>query len=204
MPQTKWGYKAEIITPCSCDWGCPCTFNQPPTLGFCQGGWLLNVKKGNLGGFSLDGLSFAYMASWPKALHFGGGTAKLFIDEKASTKLRDLMERMLKGKLGGKPWPIFAPTIDKWLETSFVPIEWKSNASESEVVVGEQVRVALQPMRNPVTGKEVRAKILLPDGLLTREENVTATKVFSVFADGLKYAWPGKTAFYATVEHGGN
>ncbi len=163
---------------------------------------MLKIRKGSAAGLKLDGIAFAYMASWPGALHFGGGTAKLFIDEKASSRQRDLIEKMLKGKLGGKPWPIFTSTIDKWLETSFVPFEWKFNGPNSEVVVGDEVRVSLQPMRNPVTGKETMAKILLPNGLLTHEENVTSTKTFSLFTDGLKYAWPGRTAFYATVQHG--
>ncbi|MGI0081088.1 MAG: DUF1326 domain-containing protein, partial [Nitrososphaerales archaeon] len=112
-----------------------------------------------------------------------------------------LIEKMLSGKLGGKPWPIFAHTIDKWLESSYVPFEWKFDGANSVVVAGDQLRVSLEQMRNPVTGKEASAKILLPDGLITKEENVTATKTFSVFTDGLKYAWPGRTAFYANVKH---
>ncbi len=200
-PKTEWNYEAELITPCNCDWGCPCTFNQPPTYGFCQGGWLFKVRKGILDGTKLDGLAFAYLGSWPGALHFGGGTAKFLIDEKASAKQRGLIEKMLCGKLGGKPWPIFAHTIDKWLESSYVPFEWKFDGANSVVVAGDQLRVSLEQMRNPVTGKEASAKILLPDGLITKEENVTATKTFSVFTDGLKYAWPGRTAFYANVKH---
>jgi hypothetical protein len=160
------------------------------------------VKQGIANGTRLDGLAFAYMGSWPGALHFGGGTAKLLIDEKATSEQRGLLESILKGKLGGKPWPIFAPTIDKWVETSFVPFQWKFDGANSEVSAGEQLRVVLQPMRNPVTGKEVGAKILLPEGLLTKEENVTTTRTFSLFAEGLKYAWPGRNAWYGTVQHG--
>jgi hypothetical protein len=202
LSQVKWQYEAEIITPCNCDWGCPCTFNQPPTYGFCQGGWILRVKQGSANGTKLDGLAFALMGSWPGPLHFGGGTAKLYIDENASNEQRNLLEKILKGKLGGKPWPIFAPTFDKWLDTSFLPFHWKSDSAHSEVSAGEQLRVVLQPMANPVTGKEVGAKILLPDGLLTKEENVTTTRTFSLFAEGLKYAWPGRNAWYGNVQHG--
>lgn len=202
MPQIKWQYEADIITPCNCDWGCPCTFNQAPTYGFCQGGWILKVRQGSLDGKKLDGLSFAFMAAWPGALHFGGGVAKLLIDEKTPSDIRALFESMLKGEFGGKPWPIFAPTIDRWLETAFLPFQWKLDGANSEVNAGDQLRVSLAPMRNPVTGKEVGAKILLPDGLVTEEENVTSTRTFSLFSHGLKYAWPGRTAFYATVRHG--
>jgi len=162
---------------------------------------LLKISSGNVGGLKLDGTAFALMASWPGPIHFGRGTAKLLIDAKASEKKRELLEKIVKGELGGKPWPLFARTFDKWLKTSHVPFEWKSDGAHSEVVAGDILRVALQPIRNPVTGKEARVRILLPDGLITKEENVTATKTFSLFADELKYAWPGRTAFYATVQH---
>jgi hypothetical protein len=198
----KWSYEAEIITPCNCDWGCPCTFNQPPTYGFCQGGWILKIMSGRAGGAKLDGLAFAYMASWPRALHFGGGTGKLFIDAVASPEQRALLEKIARGRLGGAPWPIFEATVDKWLETAFVPFVWKIDGANSHVIAGDKLRVYLEPMRNPVTGKEVRAKIMLPDGLVTKEEHVTTTKVFSVFTEGLKYAWPGRNAWYGVVRHG--
>jgi hypothetical protein len=162
----------------------------------------LKIAEGRAGTTSLDGLAFAYLASWPGPLHFGGGTAILLIDEKASSKQRELIENIAKGKFGGRPWPIFAPTIDKWLKTDYVPFDWKFDGPNSHVVAGEQLRVFLQPMRSPVTGNETSAKIMLPQGLLTYEENVTSTQTFSVFTDGLKYAWAGRNAWYATVEHG--
>jgi hypothetical protein len=197
-----WSYKAEIITPCNCDWGCPCTFNQPPTYGFCEGGWLLKIQEGAAGGTDLSQLGFAVMGSWPKALHFGGGTGKLIIDDKSSPAQRAALEGIAQGKLGGQPWPILSRTIDRWLPTSFTPFEWKFDGANSSVVAGDQLRAVLEPMRNPVTGKEVHAKIVLPDGILTRELNVTSTQTFSLFAEGLKYAWPGRNAWFSTVEHG--
>ncbi|MGH2639747.1 MAG: DUF1326 domain-containing protein, partial [Rhabdochlamydiaceae bacterium] len=139
MSQAKWNYDAEIITPCNCDWGCPCTFNQPPTYGFCQGMWILKVKEGNADGVKLDDLSFAVGGSWPGALHFGGGIGILLIDDKATSEQRALLEKILKGKMGGKPWPIFAPTFDKWLDTLFLPFQWKFDGANSEVFAGEQL-----------------------------------------------------------------
>lgn len=198
----SWNYKAEIITPCNCDWGCPCTFNQPPTYGFCQGAWILRILEGKAGELDLSNLAFAVIGSWPKALHFGGGTGKIMVDEKATTDHRTVLEGIAGGKLGGRPWPVLARTIDHWLPASFVPFEWKFDGANSSVVAGTELRAVLEPMRNPVSGVEVSAKVVLPNGILTREENVTSTKTFSVFTEGLKYAWPGRNAWFATVEHG--
>src|SRR5437899_10902979 len=121
---TPWSYKAEILTACSCDWGCPCNFNAPPTRGFCEGGWALKIATGRCGTVSLDGLGFALMARWPRAIHEGDGTGKVWIDARATQEQRQVLDRIVRGQLGGRPWPIFAPTLDTWLETSYGPLEW--------------------------------------------------------------------------------
>ncbi len=198
----KWGYKADIITACNCDWGCPCNFNAKPTNDFCEGGWAFKIKNGSCGHATLDGLGFVWMAKWPGAIHEGGGTAKIWIDENASKDQRRALEQILKGKLKGKPWPIFARTIDNWLDTSFVPFEWKFDGVKSHYKAGTEVQAALEPMSNPVTGQETSAKIVLPDALVCNELYVTSTKSFSVFTDGLKFAAPGKNAWYGSVKHG--
>jgi hypothetical protein len=56
-------------------------------------------------------------------------------------------------------------------------------------------------MRNPVTGLESTATILLPNGLVCKALHTTATRVYSVFTRGLKIAAPGKYGFYAVTEH---
>jgi hypothetical protein len=198
----KWSYKAEVITACNCDWGCPCNFNAPPTFGHCDGGWAFKIERGVCGSQKLDGLAFAFMAKWPRAIHEGGGTAKLFVDEKASKEQRIALDQIVRGKFKGRPWTIFVPTFDLWLDTSFVPFEWSFRGARSYFKGGEQVLARLEPMRNPVTGEEVSAKIVLPDAIVCSELNVTSTKAFSVFTDGLKYAAPGKNAWYGSVQHG--
>ncbi len=198
----RWNYKADIMTACSCDWGCPCNFNAPPTRGFCEGGWALKITNGRCGAVGLDGLGFALMARWPRAIHDGGGAGKVWIDSTATKEQRQVLDQIVKGQMGGRPWPIFAPTIDTWLETSFVPFEWQLDGVRSRFKFGEELRLTMEPMRNPVSGKEVDAKIILPDGLTCHELNMTASETFSVFAPGLKYAWPGKMAWYGSTEHG--
>jgi hypothetical protein len=198
----KWNYDAEIITACNCDWGCPCNFNAPPTYGGCDGGWALKIRKGVCGEEILDDLAFGLMASWPGAIHEGKGTAKLFIDSAGSKKQRHLLEQIVKGKFKGEPWPIFAPTFDTWLDTVFLPFEWKFDGAKSSYRAGDQVIAVLEKMRNPVTGAEVTSKIVLPDGITAKELNMTSTRAFSVFSEGLKYAHPGKNAWYSVVSHG--
>ena len=198
---TKWSYKAEMISACNCDWGCPCNFNAKPTNGSCEGTWGIHITTGVCGDTTLDGLKLAWSAKWPGAVHEGGATAKLFIDESASEGQRSALENIFKGELGGMPWMIVAATVENWVETAHVPFEWNFSKDQSSYNAGNQVRVALDVMRNPVSGAESTAVISLPTGLITSEVNATATKAFSVFSQGLKMAAPGKYGFYCTAEH---
>jgi hypothetical protein len=200
--KVKWNYDADWVASCNCDWGCPCNFNQKPTQGFCNGVYAGKITTGKCGPTSLEGVSFVWATKWPGAIHEGGGTNKIWIDEKASTDQRKALDQILRGKLEGKPWGVFSHTIDSWLETGFVPVEVKLDGSNSFYRAGTEAQAVLAPMTNPVTGEEAHAKIVLPDGLVCNELDATATKSFAIFTEGLKFAAPGKYGFYTKVSHG--
>ncbi len=198
---STWRYRADIMCACSCDWGCPCNFNARPTQGFCEGGWALRVQDGQCGSVDLAGVGFAMMAKWPRAIHEGGGTARVWIDSQASLDQRRAVDDIVHGTLPGQPWMIFAPTVERWLDTAAVPMEWELNGARSRVKFGEELRLTMQPMRNPVTGKETSARVMLPEGITCRELNMTSSEMFSVFAPGLKYTWPGRMSWFGVTEH---
>ena len=91
--------------------------------------------------------------------------------------------------------------MDNWVETAYVPFEWTFDGTNSSYNAGTQVRVALDTMRNPVSGAEASATISLPTGLITNEVHATTSKAFSVFGKGLKMAAPGKFGFYCNAKH---
>ena len=199
---TKWQYRAEQIAVCNCDWGCPCNFNARPTNGFCTGLYGAHITAGRCGETQLDGVNWAFAGKWPGAIHEGGGTGRFWIDETASEEQRRAMEKILQGKLGGLPWSVFSATIDDWLETTYVPFEWHYDGAHSYFKAGTEVQTSLDVMRNPVSGREASATVVLPEGIVSKELQVTATKTFSVFSKGLKFAAPGKYGFYCIIEHG--
>lgn len=201
MP-AKWNYQAELIAACICDWGCPCNFNAKPTQGYCEGMYAGHITAGVCGETRLDGVKWALAAKWPGAIHEGGGVCKIWIDQTASEPQRRAMEEILKGQHGGKPWGILAATIDQWLTTTYVPFEWTYDEHLSYCKAGNEVQVVLDAMRNPVTGAETHASVVLPDGLVTKQLEATSTKVLSIFSKELKIIAPGKYGFYCTVEHG--
>jgi hypothetical protein len=147
-------------------------------------------------------LRFIWATKWPGAIHEGGGTTKIWINEEATDEQKKTLDQILRGKLQGKPWGVFSNTVDKWLDTSFAPVEVSLDGYKSYYKAGAEAQASLTAMTNPVTGAEAHAKIVLPDGLVCNEMEVTATKSFAVFTQGLKFAAPGKYGFFTKISHG--
>src|SRR5438128_803235 len=58
MDANRWRVKVEQLMSCSCNWGCPCSFNAPPTYGNCEAALAYRIVKGTHGGVALDGLKW--------------------------------------------------------------------------------------------------------------------------------------------------
>ena len=189
-----WEISGTVLVGCNCDYGCPCNFNAPPTSGDCEGGWVWRIDRGRFDDVELDGLTLAVFADWPKAIHDGGGKAVALYDERADDRQREALEALLRGGEGG-PWGIFANTYEL-LDIIPAPVEFESNGERSRYKIGDYAELQVEPIRNPVTGAEVRAAVILPSGLVFNEGWCAASGVFKV--DGpLAYDHSGKQAEYA-------
>jgi len=87
---TPWSIDADFLQACNCEYGCPCEFEAPPSHGKCEGVGVWRINTGHYGGVKLDGLTFGFAASWPGALHLGGGTGGWVIDAAASPEQREV------------------------------------------------------------------------------------------------------------------
>ena len=106
---TPWRLAGDEVNGCSCDWGCPCQFNALPTHGYCQALLGFAVREGHYGSTRLDGVRFAVAASWPGAIHHGGGTLQFAFDESTTPAQREALAAIGSGRAGGGgPFPIFA------------------------------------------------------------------------------------------------
>ena len=52
----KWNLKIEQLMACNCNWGCPCSFESPPTYGTCESALAYRVVTGKYADVILDGL----------------------------------------------------------------------------------------------------------------------------------------------------
>ena len=169
MAMTEWFVKAREFSNCNCSYGCPCQFNALPTHGNCMASIAYQIDEGRFGDVKLDGLRAVATYKWPGAVHQGNGTMQLIIDERADAKQRDALLRVMSGKETkdmATVWWVYAAMCPTKLEPLFKPIEFEVDvdARRARLVVPGVVETIGEPIRNPVTGAEHRARIDLPNG----------------------------------------
>lgn len=188
----------DVLIACNCDWGCPCNFNARPSKGFCQGGWIWMIDKGQADGVDLSGLGLCVFAKWPGAIHDGGGRATCYIDERADAAQRDALTRVIHGEFGG-PWGVFIRTYEL---APPVPVRFDVSLAQhaSRARIGDVVELEFQKIRNPVTKAEVHPEMVLPEGLVVKRGTLAASNVFRV-KNELAYDHSGQYAAFGRFEY---
>ena len=168
MQSTDWRLSGDWIKNCNCAFGCPCDFNARPTHGNCQGLAGMRIGRGYFGSTQLDGLSFFVVVDFPGPLHEGNGTLQTIIDERSTADQRDALFQILSGKQSaeGTLFHIFSLIVAKTLDPIFAPIdvEFDMDGRKARVSIPGVLETENEPIRNPVTGAEHRARIDLPGG----------------------------------------
>lgn len=202
MAGTKWFFEADYLQACNCEYGCPCEFQAPPSMGYCEGVGAWRINKGKFGDLALDGLGLALAAHWPQPIHLGNGTGALFFDEKGTPAQREALLKIASGQAGGMPFEIIVTTLTNLLPPQYVPFTFHINGKNSSAKVGNAVQIGLAPIRNPVTGEAEGVRIEHETGFVFQSAEVTAGEVCEAMADGLKFSWPNKAGFVAKVRYG--
>lgn len=169
MAITPWVIKGSEFANCNCSFGCPCQFNALPTHGHCCAVSGFQIDTGHFGAVKLDGLRAACIWSWPGPVHLGGGRMQLVVDERADPKQRDALTRIMLGQDTqdmATMWWVYSAMSPNKEETIFAPIDFEVDvdARRGRLVVPGVIESHGQPIRNPVTGDEHRARIDLPKG----------------------------------------
>jgi hypothetical protein len=184
-----WRVKATELANCNCAYGCPCQFNALPTYGDCRAAVGYEIEEGHFGAVRLDGLRMGMLASWPGPIHHGNGTMQLIIDERADAAQRDALIKIMTGVETddmATMWWVFSAMAPNKLEPLFRPIEYEIDveARRGHFRVPGIVETIGEPIRNPVTGAEHRARIDLPHGFEYRiaEMGSATTKATAAIA----------------------
>jgi hypothetical protein len=169
MAHVEWEVKAREFANCNCSYGCPCQFNALPTHGHCRAVVGYAIDEGHFGTTRLDGLRAVYVAKWPGAVHQGNGELQIIIDERADATQREALRTILYGEEtdpGTTVWNVFRSMITTVHDPLYADIQFEVDieARRASLTVPNLVDMSGEPIRNPVTGAEHRARIELPDG----------------------------------------
>lgn len=176
MAYVDWMIRGPKLGMCSCDYGCPCEFNAPPTRVPCEGAEAMLIEEGYFGDVRLDGCKTAGTFHWPGPVHEGGGTYQLVLDPSITPEQTAALFRIMGGE-EQEPTTVFniyGSTIEHEPDPIVAPIEFAFDlaAGAGRLFVEGVMDAKLEPIRNPVTGKRHRAQIRLPEGFEFREAEV--------------------------------
>jgi hypothetical protein len=106
---------------------------------------------------------------WPGPIHEGKGKCQPVIDAKASPEQREALLKIISGQDTdpfATVFAVFATTFEQVFDPIFAPIELQIDvdARRANARAGSVIEMAGEPIRNPVTGDEHRARIDLPNG----------------------------------------
>lgn len=165
----SWEIQGTELVNCNCSYGCPCQFNGLPTHGFCEAIGAISIDKGHYGDVPLDGLKIGFVFKWPGPIHLGKGSAQAAVDAKATPAQREALLKIMTGQDTdpfATMFAVFASTVETMHEPLFSRIDYDVDvdARRGRVSVDGLLELSGEPIRNPVTGAEHRARIDLPHG----------------------------------------
>ena len=203
MPYVDWRIRGPEMTTCNCSWGCPCQFNALPTNGDCRAVAAMRIDQGHFADVDLSGLKWAGLFAWPEAIHLGHGEALVVIDENANEAQRNALLTILSGGEtvpGATIFNVFATTLEKMHDPLFLPIDFEADMERriGRLSIPGIVDTSIEPIRNPVTGDEHRARVSLPDGFEYKQAEYASG---TAHATGpIVHDWSGRHAHIAMLD----
>ncbi|HET6632267.1 MAG TPA: DUF1326 domain-containing protein [Rhodanobacteraceae bacterium] len=166
---TEWEIEGRELVNCNCAYGCPCQFNALPTHGNCEAAATFAIDRGHYGDVQLDGLRAAFVVQWPGPIHEGHGRCQPVVDAQADPAQREALLKIILGHdtdPGATVYAVFATTYDEVFEpiVADMDVEVDVDARRGRIRVGTVYETDGEPIHNPITGQEHRARIDLPNG----------------------------------------
>ena len=173
-PKTSWRITGDEVVGCNCAWGCPCQFNALPTRGNCDSVVAVLIREGHFGDIRLEGVRVGAMVSFPGALHEGNGTAQWIIDSTTTPEQRRAVNAITSGNQGGLMFGILSAICPSVNEPLIAPISFECDRETrvAHLRIPGIFELHTEPIKNPVTGEEHRARIVLPDGFEYKEAEI--------------------------------
>jgi len=164
---TAWRLRGKGYEFCNCQPGCTCNFSGFPTSsdGSCKAAVATHITEGNCGDVDLSDIKVIALIDWPAAIHDGNGKAVFVVPPAVSDEQLDCMAKIFTGALGGLPWSILGTTYEVTgvVRTDVEIDDDGMNSGFRADGVGEAKGTT---MKNPVTGEDHYAAIVLETGFI--------------------------------------
>jgi hypothetical protein len=136
----SWNIEGSYFETCSCDTICPCTasFSFGATYERCRVVLVFNVKRGEVEGTDVSGLTVAAVADTPKVMSEGNWRLGVFIDAAASDEQAEKLGAVFSGALGG-PMQALGPLVGENLGLERAPITVSEDGIHHAVRIGDAV-----------------------------------------------------------------
>jgi len=164
---TRWALKGNGYEFCNCDFGCGCNFGGFPNSkdGSCRALVGMEILSGTCGDVDLSGVKCAAIVDWPKAIHEGNGRAVFVVDPATTDAQVAALSDICTGKLGGMPWELLGPTFQV-VGLEKAPITITGEGRKQTFTAGSVAEGRGDTFKNPVTGEEHLADVVLPTGFI--------------------------------------
>jgi hypothetical protein len=183
--RTRWHLRGRGYEFCNCNPGCTCNFSGFPSSsdGSCKAMVGNDIVDGSCGDVELSGVKAIAVIDWPHAIHDGNGKAVFIVAPETADEQIECLSQIYTGVLGGDPWAILGSTFEV---TGLVkaPINFEGIGVKATMTADGVGSAKGDSFKNPVTGEEHRAQIVLPDGFIWRKGDC-GVGTFQVEAEGI-------------------
>jgi hypothetical protein len=192
--RVAWNLSGSYFETCSCNVVCPCTASLTlgATLDRCRVTLVFNVKRGEVDGTDVSGLTVAAIADTPKVMTEGNWRLGVYIDSKASDAQVEKLGAVFSGALGG-PMGGLVPLIGENLGVQRVPIDVVENGLTHSVRIGDAVDFEIEDVVpfGVETGQPAKiVGVFHPAG-----SELTISRATRSHIDGFGIAYEGKSGF---------
>ncbi|HEU5244353.1 MAG TPA: DUF1326 domain-containing protein [Gaiellaceae bacterium] len=189
-----WSIAGSYFETCSCDVVCPCTasLSLGATHDYCRVVLVFDVKKGEVEGVDVSGLTVAAVADTPKVMADGNWRLGVFIDADASDEQAEKLGGVFSGALGG-PMAGLGPLIGENLGVERASIEVREEGLTHSVKIGDSVDFEIEDVVpfGVESGEPARlAGIFHPVGSELTIAHATRSQI-----DAFGISYEGKSAF---------
>ena len=136
----SWKLEGSYFETCSCEVICPCTASLAfgATYDRCRVTLVFNVKRGEVEGVDVSGLTVAAVADTPKVMSEGNWRLGVFIDAAASNEQAEKLGGVFSGSMGG-PMEALGPLVGEQLGVERAAIDVHEDGLRHSIRIGDAV-----------------------------------------------------------------